>query len=91
LNLKQDDPLAQWVLHSRIEFLREILLLEGRGDHRAYSVCASCRIGKATYRCGDCMSGGEMVCQKCLVRQHCRYPLHRVEVRLSLHWGARDC
>ncbi|KAJ7119884.1 hypothetical protein C8R43DRAFT_900853 [Mycena crocata] len=75
----QDDPLAQWVMHSREEFLSLLLLLEGRADHRSYSVCASCSIGKAAYRCNDCMSGGEMVCKDCLFTQHARHPLHRVQ------------
>ncbi|KAJ7108379.1 hypothetical protein C8R43DRAFT_1091876 [Mycena crocata] len=33
----------------------------------------------AEYRCNDCMSGGEMVCKTCLLTQHARHPLHRVQ------------
>ncbi|KAJ7122599.1 hypothetical protein C8R43DRAFT_899793, partial [Mycena crocata] len=66
----------------REDFLAVLLLLEGRADHRSYSICAGCRIGKAKYRCKDCMSGGEMVCKECLFAQHARHPLHRVQ-----HWN----
>ncbi|KAJ7175247.1 hypothetical protein C8R43DRAFT_873015 [Mycena crocata] len=75
----QDDPLAQWVKESRVDFLVLLLLLEGRADHRSYSICASCSVGKAEYRCNDCMSGGEMVCEDCLFLQHARHPLHLVQ------------
>ncbi|KAJ7148083.1 hypothetical protein C8R43DRAFT_1129237 [Mycena crocata] len=74
-----DDPLAQWVKESRADFLELLLLLEGRADHRSYSICASCSVGKSEYRCNDCMSGGEMVCKECLFTQHARHPLHRVQ------------
>ncbi|KAJ7659743.1 hypothetical protein DFH06DRAFT_1326765 [Mycena polygramma] len=74
-----DDPLAQWVKYNRSECLQWLLFLEGRGDHRSYSVCWSCSVGKAEYRCRECMSGDKMVCKGCLLTQHQRLPLHRVE------------
>ncbi|KAJ6590439.1 hypothetical protein DFH09DRAFT_1074071 [Mycena vulgaris] len=74
-----DDPLRQWVANYRDLFLETIIHLEGRGDHRSYSVCASCRVDKADHRCHDCMSGGELICKDCMVVQHRTYPLHRVE------------
>ncbi|KAJ6608385.1 hypothetical protein B0H10DRAFT_2068058 [Mycena sp. CBHHK59/15] len=76
---ESDDPLRQWVENCREEFLEILLLLEGRADHRSYSVCASCSVGKADHRCRHCMSSGELVCQSCLLSQHERHPLHRVE------------
>ncbi|KAJ7106182.1 hypothetical protein C8R44DRAFT_886074 [Mycena epipterygia] len=76
-----DDPLGQWVRTYREEFLHILLLLEGCSDHCSYSICPSCRVDKVEYRCGDCMTGGEMICKGCLLSQHRMYPLHRVE-----HW-----
>ncbi|KAJ7716378.1 hypothetical protein B0H16DRAFT_1741305 [Mycena metata] len=80
-----DDPLGQWVRENRAEFLQILLLLEGRGDHR-YSLCPTCSRepdatpGKAEYRCRDCLAGGQLVCKNCLVEQHQKLPLHRVQV-----------
>ncbi|KAJ7150169.1 hypothetical protein C8R43DRAFT_1128212 [Mycena crocata] len=82
-----DDPLGQWVKLGRTELLELLLLLEGRADHRSYSICGSCSIGKAKYRCNDCMSGGEMVCKACLFQQHARHPLHRVQISIVLEWA----
>ncbi|KAJ7078754.1 hypothetical protein C8R43DRAFT_910296, partial [Mycena crocata] len=64
-------------------FLALLLLMEGREDHRSYSICASCSTGKAKYCCNDCMSGGEMVCKDCLFSQHARHYLHQVQ-----HWNS---
>ncbi|KAJ7114174.1 hypothetical protein C8R43DRAFT_1091380 [Mycena crocata] len=38
-----------------------MLRAEGRGDHRAYSVCPRCADDKAEYRCKSCLVGGEML------------------------------
>ncbi|KAJ7447609.1 hypothetical protein B0H11DRAFT_1744856 [Mycena galericulata] len=75
----QDDPLRQWVENNREEFLHILLFLEGRGEHRAYAVCASCRVGKADHRCDRCMSGGELLCRECIVKEHKKLPLHVVQ------------
>ncbi|KAJ7076280.1 hypothetical protein B0H15DRAFT_1006298 [Mycena belliarum] len=86
-----DNPLREWVLENRDEFLAELLRWEGRGDHRAYDICP----------------GGEMVCSACIVEHHKRTPLHVVEfwngksfqrqtlkdlgLRIQLgHWYQRD-
>ncbi|KAJ7438372.1 hypothetical protein B0H11DRAFT_1752825 [Mycena galericulata] len=63
-----------------------LLFLDGRGDHRAYAVCASCRIGKAEYRCDRCMSGGELLCQDCIVKEHTKLPLHVVQYWNGQHF-----
>ncbi|KAJ7500922.1 hypothetical protein B0H11DRAFT_2225311 [Mycena galericulata] len=76
---ESDDPLRQWVQDHREEFLRLLLFLEGRGEHRSYAVCAGCGLDKADHRCDDCMSGGELVCISCLKFEHRRLPLHRVK------------
>ncbi|KAJ7137354.1 hypothetical protein C8R43DRAFT_893689 [Mycena crocata] len=65
---------------NREEFLREILRAEGRGDHRAYSVCPRCAADKAEYRCKTCLAGGEMLCKACVVQIHQANPLHAIEV-----------
>ncbi|KAJ6538601.1 hypothetical protein B0H10DRAFT_1856886, partial [Mycena sp. CBHHK59/15] len=62
-------------------FLQEILRWEGRGDHRSYSACPSCRVDKAEFRCNGCLGGGEMLCRSCLLERHKQNPFHRVE-----HW-----
>ncbi|KAJ7617002.1 hypothetical protein DFH06DRAFT_1012669 [Mycena polygramma] len=86
----QDDPLAQWVKYNRAECLQWLLFLEGRGDHRSYSVCWSCSVGKAEYRCRECMSGDEMICKGCLLTQHQRLPLHRVEYWTGLSFKKKS-
>ncbi|KAJ7097255.1 hypothetical protein B0H15DRAFT_773428 [Mycena belliarum] len=77
--ISQDNPLREWVLENRDEFLAELLRWEGRGDHRAYDICPGCSTQRAEYRCRLCMTGGEMVCSACIVEHHKRTPLHVVE------------
>ncbi|KAJ7021992.1 hypothetical protein C8F04DRAFT_972063, partial [Mycena alexandri] len=72
-------PLMEWARYDRDTTLEELLRAEGRGDHRSYPVCPRCKVQTAvpTYRCEDCTSGGEMLCQPCIVSTHARIPLHR--------------
>ncbi|KAJ6573276.1 hypothetical protein B0H10DRAFT_2199452 [Mycena sp. CBHHK59/15] len=76
-----DNPLRQWAQDNLELFLQEILRWEGRGDHRSYSACPSCRVDKAEFRCNGCLGGGEMLCRSCLLERHKQNPFHRVE-----HW-----
>ncbi|KAJ7817192.1 hypothetical protein B0H14DRAFT_3474825 [Mycena olivaceomarginata] len=75
-----DHPMAQWVPR-RQRFLKELLRLEGHGDHRHQSKCANCDVAAAAaaWRCRDCFTDA-LFCQACLVRLHRDNPLHRVEV-----------
>ncbi|KAJ7457113.1 hypothetical protein FB451DRAFT_1047708 [Mycena latifolia] len=41
---------------------------EGRGDHRAHTTCRDCGTEVGEYRCTDCLGGGELHCQHCLVQ-----------------------
>ncbi|KAJ7739347.1 hypothetical protein B0H16DRAFT_1465303 [Mycena metata] len=79
---ESDYPLTQWVEDDRDNTLDELLRAEGRGDHRKYSICPRCKqsAAKATYRCEDCVRGGEMLCSGCMVATHIQSPLHRVEM-----------
>ncbi|KAJ7096928.1 hypothetical protein C8R44DRAFT_544615, partial [Mycena epipterygia] len=64
---------------SRDVFLQELLLAEGRGDHREYDICPACSHEKAEYRCKTCVAGGELVCKACVIKNHQQNPLHAVE------------
>ncbi|KAJ7248075.1 hypothetical protein C8J57DRAFT_1673431 [Mycena rebaudengoi] len=76
-----DHPLKQWVIDHRDEFLNELLTWEGRGVHRHVAVCSDCSAGKtADHRCVDCLGGGQLLCQDCIVRRHGQLPLHRIQV-----------
>lgn len=59
--------------------MREILRLEGRGEHDDIDTCSLCATSPALYRCSDCF-GGELYCQGCVVYLHARTPLHRLQV-----------
>ncbi|KAJ6522124.1 hypothetical protein DFH09DRAFT_1251026 [Mycena vulgaris] len=64
-------------------WLDEMLRGEGRGDHAAHPRCVCgdprCERGVAEIRCKDC-DGCEGLAIKCVVRDHERSPLHRLEV-----------
>ncbi|KAJ7028079.1 hypothetical protein C8F04DRAFT_1188918 [Mycena alexandri] len=77
-----DFPLAEWVKEERDHALREMLRAEGRGDHRDYTVCPNCKGPEATptYRCEECLRGGEMLCRACMVATHTANPLHHIEM-----------
>ncbi|KAJ7037089.1 hypothetical protein C8F04DRAFT_1180815 [Mycena alexandri] len=80
-----DYPLKEWVKDERDTWLEELLRAEGRGDHRSYSACPRCKVqtdeftAVPMYRCEDCLRGGEMLCQGCMVSTHLQSPLHRIE------------
>ncbi|KAJ6542094.1 hypothetical protein DFH09DRAFT_929200 [Mycena vulgaris] len=63
-------------------WLDEMLRGEGRGDHAAHPKCVCgdprCEHGVAEIRCKDC-DGCEGFAIKCVVRDHERSPLHRLE------------
>ncbi|KAJ7575193.1 hypothetical protein C8J56DRAFT_801798 [Mycena floridula] len=61
-------------------FLDELCRWDGRGDCLGQAVCSTCQgLGLRLFRCKDC-SPHALVCQRCLVGQHERHPLHLVEV-----------
>ncbi|KAJ7772710.1 hypothetical protein DFH07DRAFT_953170 [Mycena maculata] len=74
-----DDPLRAWAADHVDRFLQELLRGEGRGDHRVYTVCKGCQVGEPEHRCKDCMGGGELLCEKCVVERHKQLPFHRIE------------
>ncbi|KAJ6579816.1 hypothetical protein B0H10DRAFT_2235569 [Mycena sp. CBHHK59/15] len=49
---ESDRPNTQWAKYRRDRHLDELLCLEGRGDHRYQSKCAS----EAIYQCKDCFT-----------------------------------
>ncbi|KAJ6529050.1 hypothetical protein DFH09DRAFT_1412508 [Mycena vulgaris] len=75
-------PLKKWKVKHRSNWLDEMLRGEGRGDHAAHPRCVcdhpACDGGLAEVRCMDC-DGCEGLSVKCIVRDHQRSPLHRVE------------
>ncbi|KAK6974482.1 hypothetical protein R3P38DRAFT_3335742 [Favolaschia claudopus] len=73
-----DDPLRQWAEDYRPIYLAEVLRLEGRGEHAAYSTC-ECGGDGPDFRCMDCMSGGRLVCASCVRDAHAQLPFHRVQ------------
>lgn len=80
-SLRQDIPLLTWVKY-RTQFLLEMLRLKGRGDSPS-TTCVDCSVGKAEYRCRDCL-GDDLVCSACCAKRHVKLPLHVVEVSLVL-------
>ncbi|KAJ7022257.1 hypothetical protein C8F04DRAFT_1272805 [Mycena alexandri] len=79
---ESDYPLAGWVKDERDNALREMLRAEGRGDHHDYTICQHCKTPEATatYRCEECLRGGEILCRACMVSTHAPNPLHRIEM-----------
>ncbi|KAJ7839392.1 hypothetical protein B0H14DRAFT_3086972 [Mycena olivaceomarginata] len=59
-------------------YLSEMLRHEGRGDHD-YTTCPRCAQGKPDHRCKDCMGGGELLCESCMLGGHRQLPFHRIE------------
>ncbi|RPD67932.1 hypothetical protein L226DRAFT_474192, partial [Lentinus tigrinus ALCF2SS1-7] len=72
-----DEPLRAWIPF-RDEYLDELLRHEGRGDRRTLSVCARCSQGNPILRCVEC-TGGDMLCHGCMLQDHSRLPLHRIQ------------
>ncbi|TFK79058.1 hypothetical protein K466DRAFT_469378, partial [Polyporus arcularius HHB13444] len=62
----------------RQEYLDEALRHEGRGLARNSTACPRCAQGTPTLRCSEC-SGGEMLCAACMLADHARLPLHRIQ------------
>ncbi|KAK7029968.1 CxC2 domain-containing protein [Favolaschia claudopus] len=75
-------PVKKWKDRYRNDFLDEFLRVEGRGDH-VYATCIcghpECDRGTAEFRCKDC-HGCELLSKVCMLRDHRRRPLHRVEI-----------
>jgi hypothetical protein len=76
ITMPQDTPLLAWI-PERQTFLDETLRLEGRGTPE--SLCC-CGLFAPHFRCRDCF-GTEMFCHECVLRNHTRNPLHRIDVR----------
>lgn len=74
----QDEPLRTWIPY-RDQYLDEVLRLEGRAWARTTAQCPRCTGAVPTFRCTDC-TGGDLLCQGCLVEIHAHLPLHRVQV-----------
>ncbi|KAJ7471708.1 hypothetical protein B0H11DRAFT_2237257 [Mycena galericulata] len=74
-------PVKKWKEKHRSTWLDELLRGEGRGDHD-YRDCVcghpQCQRGWATVRCKDC-HGCELLAATCMVRDHERNPLHRIQ------------
>jgi hypothetical protein len=73
----QDNPLRCWQQSEITLYLEEMIRLEGRGGE---TICFRCGSGEAVFRCNDCLGAG-LWCQPCLLVDHMRNPLHRIEVR----------
>ncbi|KAJ7079804.1 hypothetical protein B0H15DRAFT_953890 [Mycena belliarum] len=75
-------PLKRWKGQYRWQWLNELVRGEGRGDHTGHPLCVcehpSCRRDIAELRCKDC-HGCEGFATECMVREHARNPLHRIE------------
>jgi hypothetical protein len=79
INCTQDNPLRQWAEDHRTMYLSEMLRHEGRGDQH-YTTCPRCPDGKPDHRCKDCIGGGELLCETCMLSGHRQLPFHRIEV-----------
>jgi len=71
--------LEQWLPYEN-EFADRILMHEGIRGHSAPPPCETCGADNAPYRCLDC-SPSVFSCNHCLVHEHSRHLLHRIEVR----------
>ncbi len=74
----QDEPLRAWIPY-REQYLDEVLRLEGRGWARLIAQCPLCDKAGPTFLCREC-TGGDILCQECIVEIHAHLPLHRVQV-----------
>ncbi|KAJ7120853.1 hypothetical protein C8R44DRAFT_920339, partial [Mycena epipterygia] len=74
--------IKKWKDMYRWLWLNEVLRSEGRGDHAGHPSCVcghpSCKGGVAELWCKDC-DGCECLSEECIVRDHERNPLHRLE------------
>ncbi|KAJ7453601.1 hypothetical protein B0H11DRAFT_1632399, partial [Mycena galericulata] len=51
-------------------------------DHKRGAECATCASKNPTLRCLHCF-GAEWLCSRCMVEQHAKTPLHRIEMWTS--------
>lgn len=70
--------MADWLDYRSI-FLDEFVRRDGLGSADEH-MCANCEQSPGLYRCMDC-HGHAMFCVDCLLAEHARLPLHRIEVR----------
>ncbi|KAJ7790787.1 hypothetical protein B0H14DRAFT_2625671 [Mycena olivaceomarginata] len=75
---ESDDPLHQWAQDHRETYLAEMLRHEGCGDFAEYALCPRCSTAKAEHRCHNCLGGGELLCQSCIVAAHQQLPFHTI-------------
>ncbi|KAJ7611090.1 hypothetical protein DFH06DRAFT_1016313 [Mycena polygramma] len=80
-------PVKKFKDFYRHAWLDEIVRGEGRGDHAGHPKCvcghADCSLDVSEVRCKDC-HGCELLAAACMVREHSRNPLHRME---RWNWG----
>jgi hypothetical protein len=67
--------ITEWLPH-RAQYLDEFLRHDGRGSARN---CVRCGESEGGYRCEDCHHT-PLFCHHCLLEEHRRLPLHRVQV-----------
>ena len=83
LPVRSQERIQTWIPF-RASFLDEVLRHDGLGDYTETRACVRCREKGAEvsgmYRCTECV-GGVLLCQRCIVREHSRLPLHRIQVR----------
>lgn len=71
---------AEWMEHYRLDYLREMIWLEGRGGRANQKFCTGCGgEGGFVYRCKSCI-GAEPLCKACIIAVHHHNPFHFVEV-----------
>ena len=75
--------LEQWLPHER-EFADRILMHEGIREHSTPPPCETCGTDDAPYRCLDC-SPYAFSCKTCIVHEHSRNLLHKIEVSCVRH------
>lgn len=80
----KQDSTKEWLPYRDI-CLDEMLRHEGLGERSQNELsCEECGTEDDLLRCADshCV-GAPFLCASCMVRQHERLPLHRIQVRLS--------
>ena len=75
--------LTEWLAY-RQTCLDELLRHDGRESSVKQDHCRTCDKNDASWKCLDCIDGGLLRCQACLVISHNCHPLHRIEVCLLL-------
>ncbi|EIN05219.1 hypothetical protein PUNSTDRAFT_75000 [Punctularia strigosozonata HHB-11173 SS5] len=83
----------EWLVSQRQLWLDELLRLDAPGPSWQANHMCPCGVREARFRCHECL-GFEMFCSQCLVKNHCRLPLHRIEQWNGIHFDVctlRDC